>query len=145
MHEIMNNPVFALYALCALVLALKMLILGGATGITRVMRGNFISPEDYATFKSEPAAGGDEFIERLRRAHQNDLENIGPFFVIGAVYALTGPSYGVAWWLFTIFTSFRVLHTLVYAAGLQPWRTIFFEVANIANLAMAVLALLAVL
>ena len=145
MHAIMNDPVFSLYALCATVLALKILILGATTGITRVLRGNFISPEDYAAFRAEASGGEDAFIERLRRAHQNDLENIGPFFVIGAVYALSGASYGVAWWLFTMFTTFRVLHTLAYAAGLQPWRTIVFEIANIANVTMAILALMALL
>ena len=145
MHEILNNPVFSMYAIASLVLGLKMLTLGGATGIVRVLRKQYISPEDYPALGGEPKDQPDEFIERLRRAHQNDLENIGPFFVIGALFALSGPSESTAWWLFTIFTVGRLTYTVVYAAGLQPWRTIVFEVANVANFTMAIMALLAIL
>ncbi|MFT4569442.1 MAG: putative MAPEG superfamily protein [Hyphomicrobiaceae bacterium] len=145
MNEILQDPTFSLYAICSLVLALKMLALGAGTGVVRIVRGNYISPEDYSTFGTTPAAAPDPLIERLRRAHQNDLENIIPFFVIGALYALSGPSYNTAWWLFTTFTAFRVLHTITYAAGLQPWRTIVFEGANIANFILAFLALASLL
>jgi uncharacterized MAPEG superfamily protein len=145
MNDLLKDPTVAWFALCSIVLALKILLLGGATGLTRILRGNYMSPEDYATFGAQPSGESDPLIERLRRAHQNDLENILPFFLIGGIYVLTGPSPTTAWWLLTTFTVFRVLHTVVYALGLQPWRTIFFEGANIPNLIMAVMALLALL
>ncbi|MGH7897551.1 MAG: MAPEG family protein [Candidatus Binatia bacterium] len=40
------------------------------------------------------------------------------------------------------FTVARVLHTRFYAFGLQPWRTIVFEIANLALAATAILLLL---
>lgn len=42
------------------------------------------------------------------------------------------------------FTTARVLHTVVYALGLQPWRSILFEVGDIALLATTVLLLISV-
>jgi ABC-type uncharacterized transport system permease subunit len=35
----------------------------------------------------------------------------------------------------------RVLHTIFYAAGLQPWRTIAFEVGNVTLIGTAVVLL----
>jgi uncharacterized MAPEG superfamily protein len=124
------------FAICAGILVLKMLLTGNLTGILRTSRRVFSSPEDYRFFGAEPVARPDEQIERVRRAHLNDLENILPFLVIGFLYALSGPSYTTAWWLLVSFTVARLLHTAVYVAGLQPWRTVFFGVASIALYAM---------
>jgi uncharacterized MAPEG superfamily protein len=102
--------------------------------------GLHISPEDYA-FTGKPAAALDEQIERIRRAHHNDLENVLPFLVAAFLLCLTGVSYTLAWWLFVPFTAARVLHTIFYAAGLQPWRTIAFEVGNVTLIVTAVVLL----
>ena len=75
----------------------------------------------------------DEQIERIRRAHHNDLEAILPFLAVGFLAAATGAvSYRVAWWLFVPFTAARVLHTIAYSLGLQPWRSILFGIADVA-------------
>lgn len=133
MTELLADPVWSAYAVCAAVLVLKMWLTGTATGLLRVRRGVYATPEDYRLMGKDPAAP-DETIERLRRAHHNDLENVLPFLGVGALYAATGPSATLAAWLFGIFTAARVLHTLVYALGLQPWRSIVFEVGNVALL-----------
>ncbi len=145
MNELMNDPVFRVYTLCTGLLVLKMLILGTTVGITRMVKGEFISPEDYALAGKTAPATGHPTIERLRRAHQNDLENIPAFFVVGALYALTGPSYTVAIWLYGIFTVARYLHTTFYAAGAQPWRTLAFEAANITLVVLTGLVIAAAL
>jgi glutathione S-transferase len=140
MHEMLNQPTVHLFAVCAAILVLKVVITGNLTGFLRVRKGVYISPEDYTFAGLEPAPRN-ETIERLRRAHQNDLENVLPFLAVGFLYALTGPSYDLAWWLFVPFTAARVAHTIVYAAGRQPWRTLAFEVGNVTLIATTVLLL----
>jgi len=141
MNALLADPTMRLFAVCAAILVLKMLLTANLTGILRTSRRVFASPEDYRFFGAEPAARPDEQIERIRRAHRNDLENILPFLVIGFLYVLTGPSYTVAWWLFVLFTVARVLHTAVYIAGLQPWRTVFFGIGSVALYAMALIVI----
>jgi len=140
MNELLLEPTVRLFAICAGILALNMLLIGTACGILRVIRGVYITAEDYRFMGKEPKRP-DETIERIRRAHQNSLEHIVPFFGVGLPYALSGASYHTAWWLFVSFTTARVLHTAAYVAGLQPWRSIFFEVANIALAVTAILLL----
>lgn len=142
MNELLADPVMQVYAICAAVLVLKMWLTGTATGTTRILRRAYITDEDYALVgQAEPRT--DATVERLRRIHQNDLENILPFLVVGFLYALTGPSYTLAWWLFTLFTAARIVHTGVYLAALQPWRTIVFEIGNIVLLVLTILLLVA--
>jgi glutathione S-transferase len=140
MSELLAEPTVRLFAICAGILALKMLLIGTCCGLLRVARGVYITPEDY-TFMGKAPKPQDETIERVRRAHMNAIEHLVPFFGIGLLYALSGGSYRVAWWLFVTFTAARVIHTVTYVASLQPWRTIFFEVANISLAVMAILLL----
>src|SRR5581483_6601819 len=118
---------------------------GYATAVARNVKGVFISPEDYA-FRGKEAQPPDEQVERIRRAHHNDLEAVLPFLTIGFLFALRqAASYEVARWLFVTFTVARIGHTVVYAAGLQPWRSILFAIADVAMLAMTVLLLVSLL
>jgi len=144
MNELLAEPTVRLFSICAGILALKMLLIGTSCGLLRLARGVYITPEDYIFMGKEPRPQ-DETIERVRRAHMNAIEHLVPFFGVGLPYALSGGSHQVAWWLFTTFTAARVIHTLTYVASLQPWRTIFFEVANISLAAMAILLLVNVL
>lgn len=145
MNSLLDDPTMRVFVVCAALLVLKMLLTANLTGILRTLRRVYATPEDYRFFGQEPVVARDEQIERVRRAHQNDLENILPFLGIGFLYALSGPSYRAAWWLLVSFTVARLAHTAVYVAGLQPWRTVAFAVAQIALYAMAVLVLVAVL
>src|SRR5512143_2480804 len=89
MNALLADPSMRLFALCAAILAIKMLLTANLTGILRTMRRVYATPEDYAFFGQQPVTTRDEQIERIRRAHQNDLENILPFFAIGYLYALS--------------------------------------------------------
>jgi uncharacterized MAPEG superfamily protein len=133
------------FAACAAILVIKMLVTASITGVLRTVRRVYATPEDYRFFGQEQVVTRDEQIERVRRAHQNDLENILPFLAVGFLYALSGPSYGVAWWLFVSFTIARLVHSAAYIAGLQPWRTVAFGVAQLALYAMAVILLVRLL
>jgi uncharacterized MAPEG superfamily protein len=145
MNALLAEPVVRLYAICTAVLVIKMLLTANATGMLRTVRKVYATPEDYRFFGQDPVARRDEDVERTRRAHQNDLENVLPFFALGLVYALTAPSYGVAATLFTAFTLARIAHTATYLAGLQPWRSIAFAIAQIALYVMAIATLIRVL
>ena len=140
MHELLQDSTVRMYLLCAAILVLKMSFTGSATGITRLRRGAYVTPEDYTFMGKQPVAA-DETVERLRRAHQNDLENILPFLIIGFPYALTSPSSSIASGLFVIFTLARLLHTATYLAGMQPWRSIVFEVGQISLVVTTILLL----
>ncbi len=145
MNALLADPVVRLYIICAAVLVIKMLVTANLTGIYRTSRKVYATPEDYRFFGQDPVNRRDEDIERIRRSHLNDLENIVPFLGIGFLYALTGPSYTMAAVLLIVFTVARVLYTAVYVAGLQPWRTILFGVAQIALYVIAIATLVNVL
>ena len=45
-------------------------------------------------------AGIHEDVERVRRAHLNDMENVIPFLFLGFMYMFTNPAYSTALWLY---------------------------------------------
>ena len=67
------SPTLHLFALCAAILVMKMLMTGYATSVLRNVRRVYLSPEDYAFWGREPGPP-DPQIERIRRAHQNDKQ-----------------------------------------------------------------------
>lgn len=67
----------------------------------------------------------DDDVERVRRAHRNDLENIFPWFLMTLVWLTTGPSYTMAMLLIRTFVIARIVHTIAYAIlAKQPHRAI---------------------
>jgi uncharacterized MAPEG superfamily protein len=125
-----------LWGLSVLALALKMLVLASLTSRQRLRKKVFASPEDYATQGIAAKGERDADVERYRRAHRNDLENILPFFVVGAIYAATGPSALGAWLCLPGFALARVLHTVFYLRGSMPQRTIAYGYGYLATLWM---------
>ena len=76
----------------------------------------------------------DEDVERVRRAHLNDIENVFPFFFLGGLYLTTNPAAHIAKNLFRIFAAARIGHTVVYLAGVrQPARGICFAINMVIN------------
>jgi glutathione S-transferase len=133
------------WAIASVVVALKTMAVGVYTSSIRLRKSVYISPEDYAMQGLPPAPGPDSDVERARRIHQNDLENGLPFFVVGFVYALTGPSTTGLWICFAGFPIARILHTLFYARGRMPHRTIAFGAGFAITLWMAGSALVSIL
>ncbi|EDO48722.1 predicted protein [Nematostella vectensis] len=118
----MDNSVFAAFAFYSSVLILKILLVIFAIAFHRLKNQVFPSPEDY---KKDPKGEKPQEIkthpdvERARRVHANDLENIIPFILIGILYILTGPSAQTALIVFRVFTVARLLHTLTYFLGVS--------------------------
>lgn len=95
---------------------------------------SFINPEDLLFVLNKEKAivqNADESVERVRRAHLNDLENILPFFIAAWFYVLTNPEPFIAINLFRTVAISRITHTIVYAVVPipQPARAIAYHIA----------------
>jgi uncharacterized MAPEG superfamily protein len=124
-------------------LVFKLLSAGNLTSILRVRRKVYANPEDYALNHMAPSARADDGVERSRRAHQNDLESILPFIPLSLLYALTSPPHALFASLLWGFFGARLLYTIVYLRGLQPWRSIAFGAGMLITSAVGVLCLMA--
>ena len=87
-----DNPALKLYALCAAILAVHLLLLALWTGSVRVQRKVWVNPEDAKLNKGENVEADHPDVQRVKRAHLNAIENAVPFFAVGLLYALTAPS-----------------------------------------------------
>ncbi|XP_058121402.1 prostaglandin E synthase-like [Anopheles ziemanni] len=128
--------VFQAYAFWAAVLALKMLVMSILTGMQRGSKKVFSNPEDVKP--GGTVAYNDPDVERVRRAHRNDMENILPYFIVGFLYMFTSPSVFVATNLFRLVAAVRISHTVFHALvpvakfrGLS-WAVGFFTTAFMA-------------
>lgn len=89
----------------------------------------FANEEDKSFLPKGKVAFDDPDIERVRRNHLNDLENVLPWFIITFLYLTTGPSVWLATNLIRGFVLSRIAHTLTYAVcPMQPGRALSFFV-----------------
>jgi glutathione S-transferase len=127
-----------LYAIFSSVVALQLLLLGGWTGTVRTLKKTYVNPEDAKLNKAELADQDHPDVQRTKRAHQNLLENAVPFFVVAYLYANVAPSKTAVLVYFGTFVGARILHSIFYLWGRQPFRTISFAVGALATIGMAV-------
>lgn len=139
MELLLSQPAVQSYLLYSGILALKVLCVSVLTSRIRYIKKVFANPEDAKATKGKVKLD-DPDVERVRRAHLNDLENIPPFWILGALYLTTSPEAAWATLLFRIFTAGRVLHTIVYAVKPlpQPARGIAFGIPYLINIYMGV-------
>lgn len=90
----------------------------------------FANEEDVSLSNSKAkVAFNDPDVERVRRAHLNDLENIVPWFIITYLWLSTGPAPWLAKILIRTFVLARISHTISYVIlSQQPMRAIAFFV-----------------
>ncbi|XP_061395202.1 microsomal glutathione S-transferase 1-like [Musca vetustissima] len=134
-----DNAVFKAYIFWSAVLVVKMMFMSLLTAMQRFRTKTFANPEDCMS-KKDKVTYDNPYVERVRRAHLNDMENIFPFFAAGFFYVMTNPSAFLAINLFRAVAIARIVHTLVYAVVVvpQPARAISFFVAFLATVYMAV-------
>lgn len=132
-----DNPALKLYALTSSVVAVHMLLLALWTGTVRVKYKKWVNPEDAKLNKGEQSDQDHPEVQRVKRAHQNALENAVPFFAIGLLYALSGAGKTGAQAYFFTFLGARVLHSIFYLWGRQPFRTLMFAVGVLCMFGMA--------
>ncbi|KAK7095194.1 microsomal glutathione S-transferase 1-like [Littorina saxatilis] len=135
-----SNETFTNFAFYSGLVLSKTLIMGPLTSMFRGRNKVFVNPEDVKRFAAPGTAltASDPTVERIRRCHQNDLENVVPFTLIGLLYVSADPDPDRAINIFRIFAASRFLHTASYLLPLpQPSRATCFIVGWGATAAMA--------
>ncbi|XP_063441140.1 microsomal glutathione S-transferase 1-like [Mytilus trossulus] len=137
-----DNPVFANFAYYSGIVICKTMLMSGLTAINRFRYTAFVNPEDFINSKKpleERKAPINSTVERIRRCHLNDLENVIPFVLIGFLYVCTKPNPGTALLHFRTFAAFRIFHMFAYLIPLpQPSRALGFLVGAVVTGSMAV-------
>jgi len=143
--ELMRHlPGFQLYCFCFIILLLKVMFVSTLTGRVRLRVKVSLNPED-AAIGTQAADTEHPEVARVQRAHRNDVENIPLFLLLGLLATLAGvPLLGLRI-LFITFTLARLVHTITYLRGLQPWRTLSFALGQVSCGVLLVLLFIRIL
>ena len=147
-----ENPVFVTYMITAAIMVLKIMGQGWMT-VYRMLKSNsgLASPEDLQVGLINKAPRPDQleindYVDRSRRMHRNDLENIPAFLACGLIFVAAGPSYLLANVLMYGFVIARLGHTLAYASKQShEVRATLYTIGSMGVIIMAVYVLAAVL
>lgn len=140
----LTDPLFVTYVIAASVMIIKVKAMSWLT-VARMMsiKGGFRSPEDAKRSPFNPSPDPSqldrhESVERIRRIHLNDLENI-PFFLVAALlFILTEPSLLLAQILLYGYAVTRLLHFVAYlTAQLHDVRAMLWTPGSLAIIYMA--------
>lgn len=118
----------SVYALCVVTLFLKMFAVSCYQGLFRIRFRAFTNTEDAAVFNRIAREKELAQVTRAARVWANDLESIPAFFALGGLAVAMNAHASITAWLSVLFTLARVLHTLAYLKGVQPWRTVCYGV-----------------
>ena len=148
----MENPVFVTYMIAAAIMVLKIMGQGWMT-VYRMLKINagWASPEDLrpGLINRKPSPEQlevNDYVDRSRRMHRNDLENIPAFLACGLIFVASGPSFVLANSMMFGFVAARLLHTLAYATRQShEVRATLYTIASLLVVAMAVYVLAAVI
>jgi uncharacterized MAPEG superfamily protein len=136
----------------AAIMILKLMSQGWMT-VFRMMRSDagLLNPEDLKLGpanrnpRSEQLAPND-YVERSRRMHRDDHENIPAFLAAGLPFVAVAPPLLAAVILMAIFVIARFAHTAAYlTAQRHEVRAALFSVGSLVVMIMAVWVLLAVI
>lgn len=133
-----ENKVFCCFCFYATALVLKMFLLAVLTGQLRLRRKAFMNPEDAMRHGGQEFVREDPDVERSRRCHRNDMENIYPFLFLGAIYSLLDPNFTVAKYHFLVFFMARMFYTAAYILAFKaPMRSMSYSIAQVPCFSMA--------
>jgi glutathione S-transferase len=144
-HFTLTNPVFVTYVIAAALMVLKVMLQGWIT-VARMTAtdAGLVSPEDL---KAGPVNRNprpeqlqpNEDVERSRRIHRNDLENIPAFLAIGLLFVAIAPPLAAAQWLMYGFVAARFAHFIAYStAQRHEVRATFYTIGSLIVIAMAI-------
>ncbi|MCB1444103.1 MAG: MAPEG family protein [Methyloceanibacter sp.] len=147
-----GNPVFVTYMIAAAIMILKVMGQGWMT-VYRMMRSDsgLVSPEDIQVglFNKNPRAEQlalNDYVDRSRRMHRNDLENIPAFLACGLIFVAAGPSLLLANILMYTFVAARLAHAVAYATKqTHEVRATFYTIGSVVVIVMAIYVLAVVL
>ncbi|KAJ3612246.1 hypothetical protein NHX12_020522 [Muraenolepis orangiensis] len=139
--SLIEDEVFLAFSTYATLMVLKTLLMGPLTAYFRFSRRAFANAEDVwgkSEEEKKKKLRTHPDVERIRRCHQNDLENVVPFVLVGLLYTLTGPDPATARLYFRAFAASRLCHTLAYVLPLpQPSRALSWATGMGVTLCMA--------
>lgn len=146
----MENPVFATYMIAAAIMVLKIMGQGWMT-VYRMLRidAGLASPEDLrpGLINRDPRPAQlevNDYVDRSRRMHRNDLENIPAFLAAGLLFVAAGPSLLLAQILMYGFAAARLAHSIAYATKQShEVRATLYTIGSVAVIVMAAYALVA--
>ncbi|XP_061663810.1 microsomal glutathione S-transferase 1-like [Syngnathoides biaculeatus] len=140
MVDLMQDEVFMAFSTYSLIVILKLMMMAPIVAHYRFSRGAFANEEDVGhrpTEDKKKMLRTHPDVERVRRCHQNDLENVIPFVLVGFFYVLSGPEPSAALLHFRLFAGSRICHSIVYLAAVrQPCRVLSFLVGVAVTLSM---------
>jgi glutathione S-transferase len=143
-----ENPVFAVYAVAAALMVAKTMTHSWIT-VYRMLKvkGGYRLPEDLRRTPLNPDPRPDqlapnEYVERSRRIHQNELENVPLFLAIGLLFVCTEPRLALAGALFAGYVVSRLVHFhVVMSQGTHDARAAAWTVGSLIVYAMVVLVI----
>jgi uncharacterized membrane protein YecN with MAPEG domain len=145
----LENPVFATYLIAATLMIIKMMGQGWIT-VARMMKigGGFLNPEDANQGMTNPSPrpgqlDADDYVERSRRMHRNDTENIPVFLIAGLLFVMTQPPLWIAQVVLFGYVASRLAHFWAYStAKSHELRATFFSIGSLIVIGMAVYTLI---
>lgn len=140
----MENPVFVTYMIASALMILKIMGQGWMT-VYRMLKINagLASSEDLQVglINRDPRPEQlelNDYVDRSRRMHRNDLENIPAFLACGLLFVVTGPSYLMANILMYGFVGARLFHAIAYATKqIHEVRATFYTLGSVVVIIMA--------
>ncbi len=132
-----DNPVFVTYAIAAALMVLKIMGQGWMT-VYRMMKSKsgLASPEDVQRGMLNKSPNPDqlavnEYVDRSRRMHRNDLENIPAFLAVGLIFVTVNPALWLAQTVFYGFVLARMAHFVAYATKqIHEVRATFYTIGS---------------
>ena len=143
-----GNPVFATYAIASALMVLKFMGQGWMT-VYRILKSDsgLASPEylqvGLINKNPDPAQLDiNDYVDRSRRMHRNDLENIPAFWVAGLLFVITDPALIFAQILMYGFVAARAAHFVAYATRqAHEVRATFYTIGSLIVIYMSLHAL----
>lgn len=140
----LDNPVFAAYLVASALMVLKVMGQGWMT-VHRMMKvsAGFASPEDLRKGPINRAPDPsqievNEYVDRSRRMHRNDLENIPAFWAAGLLFVTVDPALWLAQLLMYGFVVTRLAHFWAYATERShELRATFYTIGSVIVIYMA--------
>ena len=147
-----ENPLFVTYMITASIMILKLMGQGWMT-VYRMLQvdGGWATPEDMrgGLINRNPRPEQlelNDYVDRSRRMHRNDLENIPAFLACALLFVAAAPSYLLANILMYTFVGARLIHTLSYATKqTHEVRATFYTIGSIVVIFMALYVLVVAL
>jgi len=145
-----ENPVFRVYLIAVALTVLKVMGQGWMT-VMRMMKvgGGYASPEDLrpGPINRNPDPSQlqvNDYVDRSRRMHRNDLENIPAFWAAGLALVAVDPMLWAAQVLMYGFVLARAAHAVAYGtAQSHEVRSVFYTAGSVIVIVMALWVLVA--